>query len=93
MRQNPKVCVQVDEIGNRSAWMSVVVNGIYVELRDPQYAAEKERAKEQLAQSVQWWTVPMAERREQVSDLLVEPIFFRIDIESMSGLRGIPAAQ
>jgi hypothetical protein len=35
----------------------------------------------------------MAERREQTSDLLIEPVFFRIDIESMSGLRGIPEGQ
>ena len=40
MRQNPKVCLQVDEIGNRSNWTSVVVNGTYVELCEPQYTAK-----------------------------------------------------
>jgi hypothetical protein len=93
MRQNPKVCVQLDEMGNRSNWMSVVVNGTYLELREPQYSAEKERAKEHLAQSAQWWVAPLAERREQTDDVLIEPVFFRIDIQSMSGLRGIPEAQ
>jgi nitroimidazol reductase NimA-like FMN-containing flavoprotein (pyridoxamine 5'-phosphate oxidase superfamily) len=92
MRRNPKVCLQVDEIGNRSNWTSVVVNGTYLELREPQYTAEKERARERLAQSASWWVTPMAERRETTSDLEIEPVFFRIDIESVSGLQGIPEA-
>jgi nitroimidazol reductase NimA-like FMN-containing flavoprotein (pyridoxamine 5'-phosphate oxidase superfamily) len=48
MRQNPKVCLQADEIGNRSNWTSVVLNGTYLELREPQYTAEKEHARERL---------------------------------------------
>lgn len=93
MRQNPKVCVQIDEIGNHSNWTSVVVDGMYVELREPQYTAEKERAKERLGQSTNWWLAPMAERREQTDDLAIEPVFFRIDIQSLSGLRGVPEAR
>jgi nitroimidazol reductase NimA-like FMN-containing flavoprotein (pyridoxamine 5'-phosphate oxidase superfamily) len=92
MRQNPKVCLQADEYGNRSHWTSVVVTGKYLELADPQYTAARERAKEKLGQNSQWWATPMAERREQTSDPSIVPIFFRIDIESMSGLRGIPEA-
>jgi hypothetical protein len=68
------------------------VNGTYLELREPQYTAEKERARERLAQSASWWVTPMAERRETTSDLEIEPVFFRIDIESVSGLQGIPEA-
>jgi nitroimidazol reductase NimA-like FMN-containing flavoprotein (pyridoxamine 5'-phosphate oxidase superfamily) len=93
MRQNPKVCLQADEIGNRSNWLSVIVTGTYLELREPQYAAEREHALEQLAQYSEWWRNPLAERREQTGDLSIEPVFFRIDIGSMSGLRGMPEAQ
>jgi nitroimidazol reductase NimA-like FMN-containing flavoprotein (pyridoxamine 5'-phosphate oxidase superfamily) len=93
MRQNPKVCLQADEIGNRSNWLSVVVTGTYVELREPQYIAEREHAMEQLAQYSEWWRNPLVERREQTSDLSIEPVFFRIDIGSMTGLRGIPEAE
>jgi nitroimidazol reductase NimA-like FMN-containing flavoprotein (pyridoxamine 5'-phosphate oxidase superfamily) len=50
MRQNPKVCLQADEIGNRSNWVSVIVTGTYLELREPQYTAQREHAQEQLAQ-------------------------------------------
>lgn len=90
MRQNPKVCLQVDEIGSRSNWTSVVVNGTYLELREPQYTTEKERARALLGDSAQWWVVAMAERREQMDDVSIETVFFRINIESISGLRGIP---
>lgn len=92
MRQNPKVCVQADEIGSRSNWMSVVINGTYLELQEPEYMAEKEHAKEQLGQFSQWWKIPIAERRENTSDLSIEPVFFRVEIVSMSGLRSIPEA-
>jgi uncharacterized protein len=92
MRQNPKVCMQVDDIANPSNWMSVVVDGIYRELREPQYSAQKERAKARLSRSSEWWVAPLAQRREHTSDILIEPVFFRIDIQSMSGLRGIPEA-
>jgi nitroimidazol reductase NimA-like FMN-containing flavoprotein (pyridoxamine 5'-phosphate oxidase superfamily) len=93
MRQNPKVCLQADEIGNRSNWLSVIVTGTYLELREPQYTAQREHALEQLAQYSEWWRNPLAERRELTSDLSIEPVFFRIDIGSMTGLRGIPEAE
>jgi hypothetical protein len=87
MRQNPKVCLQADEIGNRSNWLSVVVTGTFLELREPQYTAQLEHARKQLAQYLKYWQNPLAERREQISDTSIEPVFFRIDVQSMSGLR------
>jgi nitroimidazol reductase NimA-like FMN-containing flavoprotein (pyridoxamine 5'-phosphate oxidase superfamily) len=93
MRQNPKVCLQVDEIGNRSNWTSVLVTGTYLELTELQYPAEREHALERLAQCSQWWETPLAERREGASDLSVKPVFFRIDIVSISGLRGMADAE
>jgi nitroimidazol reductase NimA-like FMN-containing flavoprotein (pyridoxamine 5'-phosphate oxidase superfamily) len=87
MRQNPKVCLQADEIGNRSNWFSVIVTGTYLELSELHNASQREHALEQLAQYSQWWKNPLAERREQMSDLSIESVFFRIDIKSMSGLR------
>jgi uncharacterized protein len=93
MRQNPKVCLQADEVESRTKWLSVIVTGTYLELREPQYTAQREHALEQLAQYSQWWRTPLAERREQTSDLSIESVFFRIDIESMSGLRAMPEAE
>jgi nitroimidazol reductase NimA-like FMN-containing flavoprotein (pyridoxamine 5'-phosphate oxidase superfamily) len=93
MRQNPRVCLQADEIENRSNWLSVIVNGTYRELRENEYAAQREHARELLGQQTQWWLNPLAERRSQSSDLSIEPVFFRIDIESTSGLRAMPEAE
>ena len=93
MRKNPKVCLQADEIGNRSNWLSVIVTGTYLELREPQYTAQLEHALEQLEQYSEWWRNPLAQRREQTSDLSIETVFFRIDIQSMTGLRTMPEAE
>jgi uncharacterized protein len=92
MRQNPKVCLQIDEIGQGSNWTSVVVTGKYLELSETQYPSLREHAMEQLAQYSEWWKTPLAERREKISDLAIETVFFRIDITSMDGLRAIPEA-
>jgi hypothetical protein len=93
MRQNPKVCLQVDEVGGRSNWVSVIVTGTYVELTELLLASEREHARERLGQYSHWWRTPMAQRREQTADLAVEPVFFRVDIQSMSGLRALPEAE
>src|SRR6266568_4114319 len=93
MRQNPKVCLQADEIGNRSNWFSVIVTGTYLELREPQYTAQLEHALEQLEQYSEWWRNPLAQRREQTRDLSIETVFFRVDIGAMSGLRTMPEAE
>jgi uncharacterized protein len=89
MRQNPKVCVQTDQVGDRSNWSSVVLNGTFVELRE---SAEKEHARERLSKFSDWWQTPLAERRKRTSDLSIEPIFFRIDIASMIGLQRVSEA-
>ncbi|HXY08418.1 MAG TPA: pyridoxamine 5'-phosphate oxidase family protein [Terriglobales bacterium] len=88
MRQNPKVCLLVDEIANRCNWTSVIIIGRYCELDEPQYTAEKKHARDRLEQYSDWWYTPVTERLEHT--LSIEPVFFRIDITSMSGLRGIP---
>jgi nitroimidazol reductase NimA-like FMN-containing flavoprotein (pyridoxamine 5'-phosphate oxidase superfamily) len=90
MRQNPKVCLQADEITNRSNWLSVVVTGTYSELPEARYPAQREHALEQLSQFTGWWQTPLAQRREKTSDISIETVFFRIDIESMSGLSAGP---
>ena len=87
MRQNPKVCLQADEIVDRSDWLSVILTGTYLELTGPQYEAQRKHAQERLAEYSEWWRIPMAERREQTTDLSIQTVFFRIDIKSMSGLR------
>ena len=87
MRQNPKICLQADEIVDGLEWLSVIVTGTYLELTGPQHEAQRKHAQERLAEYSEWWRIPLAERREQTTDLSIQTVFFRIDIGSMSGLR------
>lgn len=87
MRANPKVCVQTDQIQSESEWTSVVVNGEYEELPEPQYAAERKHASSLLAKRYHWWLNALGQRQLRVGDQPIDPLFFRIRIESMSGLR------
>jgi hypothetical protein len=87
MRANPKVCVEIDEIKKESQWLSVIANGRYEELPEPQYAAECAHARELLGKQHQWWLNALAQRRTKLSDSLIAPLFFRIHVASMTGLR------
>lgn len=86
MRDNPKVCVEIEEVASRSRWTSIVVLGRYQELPEPQYTAERERARELLQQRERWWQTALAERQMATDDGIIPPLFFRIHIESMTGL-------
>ena len=87
MRANPKVCVQMDQIQSQSEWGSVIVNGEYEELREPQHTAERKQASSLLAKQYHWWLNALGERQMRVGDKAIEPLFFRIRIQSMTGLR------
>ena len=90
MRTNPKVCVQVDESKGQSDWVSVIANGEYQELPEPKFAKERAHARSLLQKRHHWWLNSLAERRIQMRDQDIEPVFFRIRIQSLSGLRGVP---
>jgi uncharacterized protein len=87
MRANPKVCIQVEEIATDSEWASVIANGRYQELSEPEFADENVHARELLAKRSEWWLQALAERRTKVQDDQVAPVFFRIHVDSVSGLR------
>jgi nitroimidazol reductase NimA-like FMN-containing flavoprotein (pyridoxamine 5'-phosphate oxidase superfamily) len=89
MRANPKVCVQVDEINGQSEWISVIANGIYEELLETQHPEQYTHARLLLQNRHRWWLNALAERRIQLRDEEITPMFFRIKIDSMSGLRAL----
>jgi nitroimidazol reductase NimA-like FMN-containing flavoprotein (pyridoxamine 5'-phosphate oxidase superfamily) len=89
MRQNPKVCMQVDEIADPSNWVSVIANGLYQELPEVQCRDEREHARQLLQARHNWWANALAERRITLGDSSIEPLFFRIKIQSMTGLRSL----
>lgn len=87
MRANPKVCLQADEIESQSKWSSVIVYGTSEELPEPRYTDERKHASSLLARKYHWWLNAFGARQMRVGDKPIEPLFFRIRIESMSGLR------
>jgi hypothetical protein len=89
MRANPKVCLEVEEIENESHWMTVIASGRYQELPEPQYTAEREHARTLLEKRSRWWQNALGERQLRVGDHAIAPLFFRIHIDSISGLRAI----
>ena len=88
MRSNPKVCVQIDEIKSQSDWISVIANGEYQELPEPQFEHERAHAHALLQKRHHWWLNAMAERRIRLRDEEIKPLFFRIRVSSVTGLRG-----
>jgi nitroimidazol reductase NimA-like FMN-containing flavoprotein (pyridoxamine 5'-phosphate oxidase superfamily) len=86
MRDNPQVCVEVDEIVDRFNWTTVVLNGVYEELRDRGDAARVEARAVQLFQARSEWWLPgaakLAGRREHDT-----AVVYRIRIMRMSGRR------
>jgi len=89
MRANPKVCIQVDETKGQSEWVSVIANGEYEELPEPQRTDERDHARRLMEKRHLWWLNAMAERRIQMRDQDITPIFFRIRVSSLTGLRGL----
>jgi nitroimidazol reductase NimA-like FMN-containing flavoprotein (pyridoxamine 5'-phosphate oxidase superfamily) len=87
MRSNPKVCLQVDEISSASQWTSVIALGNYQELKEPQFERELARARKLLDRQHHWWINALAARQAKSEDALIAPIFYRIRIESLTGLR------
>ncbi len=92
MRTNPKVCLQVDEITSRSQWASVIANGLYQELPEPQYTAEREHARALLGKRYRWWENALAERELRLGNDSITTLFFRIHIDSTTGLRALGEA-
>lgn len=87
MRANPKVCLEVDEIRNQSEWISVIAIGRYQELPEPQFTAEREHARTLLGKRELWWQNALGERQLRLGDHAIVPLFFRIHIDSITGLR------
>jgi nitroimidazol reductase NimA-like FMN-containing flavoprotein (pyridoxamine 5'-phosphate oxidase superfamily) len=88
MRENPLVCVEIDEFIAHAQWTSVVVVGRYEELpAAPGYEGSRQIAERLFSPYPAWWepaSVPLA------GGQLRSPIVFRIQIGSMTGRRASP---
>ena len=86
MRSNPRVCVEVDEIGDEFHWNSVLVIGRFDELGEMQPdSGVRARALELLQQRQDWW-LPGAARLASGGEHFT-PVVYRIKIDQLSGRR------
>ena len=83
MRENPKICLQVEEMQDPRHWKSVLIEGRFHELRS---TPERQRAWEILQRRSNWWE-PGA-LKPTASDIMVGSsphLFYAITIDRMSG--------
>jgi uncharacterized protein len=85
MRDNPKVCLEIEEIGDQNHWTTVLVLGRYEEIQriptKPQRASAPGRLLEQRRQ---WW-LPGAAKVGSAEHHGV--VLYRIRIDRMTGRR------
>ncbi len=66
----------------------MVLYGRYRELPDmPLYAEERDHARKLLETRSLWWQTAFASRRLKSGDDLIPPLFYCIEIDSMTGYR------
>jgi nitroimidazol reductase NimA-like FMN-containing flavoprotein (pyridoxamine 5'-phosphate oxidase superfamily) len=90
MRENPIVCVQIDDLGSSRNWRSVVVYGLYEELPD-RIGSKRERdhAWSLLEKHANWWEPGGLKPVPQPMARASTHLFYRIRVTSMSGRQGI----
>jgi nitroimidazol reductase NimA-like FMN-containing flavoprotein (pyridoxamine 5'-phosphate oxidase superfamily) len=85
MRENPQVCLEVEEIGDQSHWLTVLVIGRYEEIhQDPKETAARKRADELFRQRREWWLPGAAKAQSGEHEHVV---IYRIQIDRLTGRR------
>ena len=90
MRQNPLVCVEVDELTAHDDWVSVIVSGHYEELpHAPEYEDSRRTAERLFQRHAMWWepaAVPLVHHEQSM------PVVFRIRMDQVTGRRAASGA-
>lgn len=89
MRENPLVCVEIDDVRAPDDWSSVVVIGRYEELSEQ--TSELVYAHELLRKRPMWWepgSVPVAGSTVQRPS---KPVFYRISVGRVTGRVALPS--
>jgi nitroimidazol reductase NimA-like FMN-containing flavoprotein (pyridoxamine 5'-phosphate oxidase superfamily) len=93
MRANPQVCLEIDERISHNQWLSIIVFGRYEELpAQPQYDAERIEAHRLLKRRAMWWEPAYISDAHRDRFHSIEPVFYRIRIDRMTGHRATPDA-
>ena len=85
MRENPRVCVEVEDISDKNHWTTVLIFGRYEEIADSSEEAEtRQRIWKQFQQRPEWW-FPAAAKVSTAERHAV--VVYRIRIDRMTGRR------
>jgi len=88
MRQNPLVCLEIDDLSLPDRWASIVVFGRYEELPDtPGHEGSRKMAERLFQTHPMWWepaSVPLGGHERRV------PIVYRIGVTRLTGRRASP---
>ena len=86
MRENPKVCLEIEEFDGKDSWMTVVAIGRYEEIhQNPDEGEARRRAQALFMARSEWWLPAAAKLPDREhSDVVV----FRIQIDRLTGRRG-----
>lgn len=83
MRQNPKVCVEVEDVADKDHWTTVLIFGRYEELGDSaNHAAARGRAQELFQSRPEWWFPAAARTGSRDRQAMV---LYRIEIDRITG--------
>lgn len=90
MRENPRVCIEIDEISSGGDWRSVVVQGKYLEFPDTeQWHRERVHAWSMLQKYGNWWEPGALKPDPQAITGASPHLFYGIDIAEVTGRKGI----
>src|SRR5690606_8681708 len=84
MRENPHVCVEVEEIRDKYNWATVIVFGRYEELREPAHEEARAKAMALFGRRSAWW-LPGAARFGTAEHHV--PVLFRVRPSRLTGRR------
>jgi uncharacterized protein len=85
MRENPKVCLEVEELHDKNHWATVLVIGRYEEIHQSPEEGEARRRAEQLFQQRREWWLPGAAKLQSGEHHHI--VVYRIRIERLTGRR------
>ena len=91
MRANPRVCVEVDDLVTRQQWETVLLHGRYEDLPPTEeHEASIARAHALLQRRPAWWEPAYVKAIVDGKERPLEPLYFRIRIDQVTGRRGLP---
>ena len=85
MRENPKVCLEIEEVSDKDHWTTVIAMGRYEEILQSEEEADARRTAERLFQQRPEWWLPAAGRL--VSREHEAVVVYRVQLDRVTGRR------